>query len=78
MHTSSSPEHEYNADFPSLGLECVRKLKVESVAEQRANVVETFMEFPILQVYNSHKPLSRLDEELKPKRRKKNKKEPKL
>lgn len=58
IHTSSAPEHECNADFPSLGLGCVRKSKVESVAKQRADVVETFVEFRILQVYKSHKPPS--------------------
>ena len=46
---------------------------MESVAEQRADVVETFVEFWILQVYKSHKPPSRLEEELKAKRRKKKK-----
>ena len=78
LHSSSVPEHECNADFPSLGLGCVKKSKVESVVEQRADVVETFVEFRILQVYKSHKAPSRLEEEPKVKRRKKKKKGTKI
>ena len=51
---------------------------MESVAEQRADVVETFVEFRILQVYKSHKAPSRLEEEPKVKRRKKKKKGTKI
>jgi hypothetical protein len=57
LHSSSVNELEPNNEFPSIGLGCVQKSRVYSVSEHRASIVESFVNFDILNVYYGLNPV---------------------
>jgi hypothetical protein len=54
-HTSTYNEHDADPEYPSVGVACVQKMRSLNVSEERSDVLEDIISFPILSRYRSLK-----------------------